>query len=272
MVRPQTFGSQEQTTTTQPEPHLPETDKTWTIGVLLPLSGEYAAIGQRFKQGLELALTSPADNTNYKWHLLMADSAKTSPDVAIKHFKENHATIILGPIQSKTALSAVKKSIEQQLPIILFAPQPRLTSLGENVFQHFLSAANQAREMARFIEQRGEKRVALLHPDNDFGNDFKSTLIDSFPKGPTTDMKCSAYNSQNTDFSTAIKNLQEPPGSATKQPMPSYSFTALIIADFYPRLRLLAPQLAFHNLTGKQIYGTHGGNDQRPRKRGRQQP
>ncbi len=263
MVRPQTIKPKAQTATIRTELPPQETDKPWTIGVLLPLSGEYRTIGQRFQQGLELALTTNSDKKYYKWHLLLADSAKTTPEAAIKHFKDEHATIILGPIQSKLAKSAAEKAIEQQLPIILLAPQPQLTSLGENVFQHFLSAANQAREMARFIQERDEKRVALLHPDNNFGNDFKTTLINSCQNGQTSIIKSSTYNPQETDFRAAIKNLQETPDPTIDQPVPSYSFTALIIADFYLRLRLLAPQLAFHNLTESQIYGIHGGNDQR---------
>ena len=246
-----------------PKLPLPAGDKSWAIGILLPLSGEYAAIGQRFQRGLELALISKPTSKAYKWHLILADSAKTTPGDAINHFKDDQATIILGPIQSKLAHSAAEKAIKCNLPIILLAPQPHLTNLGTNVFQHFLSAANQAREVARFIQQKDEKRVALLHPDNDFGNDFKATFINSCLNGKTTTVKVSAYDPAETDFSAAITDLQCNPTPTTGKEIPAYPFTALVIADFYPRLRLLAPQLTFHNLDQCQLYGTRGGNDYR---------
>ncbi|MCD6534170.1 MAG: penicillin-binding protein activator, partial [Deltaproteobacteria bacterium] len=244
---------------------LPAADKIWTIGVLLPLSGEYAAIGQRFHRGLKLALTSDPASDKQRWQIALLDSAKIPPATAIKQLKDNHATVILGPIQSRLAQPAAKEAIKCQLPIILLAPQPRLTKLNENVFQHFLSAANQAREMARFLQQKKEKKIGLLHPDNDFGNDFKNIFTNSCRNKKITIVKSSTYNPQETDFSSAIENLQNQTDPATEPQttIPSYPFSALVIADFYSRLRLLAPQLTFHNLGECQLYGTRGGNDQR---------
>ena len=227
------------------------------------MTGEYATIGQRFRQGFRLALSPDPTNDNHKWHLVLVDSAGIHPAKAVQQLKDAGATIILGPIQSKLAQSAAEKAIMCQLPIILMAPQPRLTSLGKYVFQHFLSAANLAREMARFLQQRGETSVGLLHPDNDFGNDFKTTFTNSCRNLEITIEKRSLYSPNNTDFSSAIKKLQGNTNPTTDPQVPSYPFTALVIADFYPRLRLLAPQLAFHNLGGCRLYGTRGGNDQR---------
>ncbi len=267
-MRPQQTVTKKQNQTAAPYPSrqsrpLPDTDKGWTIGVFLPISGEYSAIGRRFQRGLTLALKPGITNNNHRWHLAPVDSAKTPPAAAIKQLKEDHATIILGPVQSKLAQSAAEKAIECRLPIILWAPQPQITSLGKNVFQHFLSAANQAREMARFLRQRGEKRVGLLHPDNGFGDDFKAAFNNSCRNGETAIVKTGTYNPHNTDFSSAIENLQDNSSPATDQQIPNYPFTALVIAEFYPRLRLLIPQLTFHGLDRCQIYGTRGGNDSR---------
>ena len=270
LVRPQQHKTQQQIpitpkkTTTTGDP-LPAADKIWTIGALLPLTGEYAAIGQRFHRGLKLALTADPTLDSHKWQLVLLDSAKIPPATAIKQLKDNHATVILGPIQSRLAQPAAKEAIKCRLPIILMAPQPRLTRLNENVFQHFLSAANQAREMARFLGQQNEKKVGLLHPDNDFGNDFKKTFANSCRNKKITIIKNSTYNPQETDFSSAIENLQNQTDPATEPQttIPSYPFSTLVIADFYSRLRLLAPQLTFHNLSACKLYGTRGGNDQR---------
>ncbi|MEA1921765.1 MAG: penicillin-binding protein activator [Pseudomonadota bacterium] len=270
LVRPQRHKTQQQNPTAPPKTPttsdpLPAADKIWTIGVLLPMSGEYATIGQRFHRGLKLALNADPAPNNHKWQLVLLDSAKIPPATAIKQLKDNHATVILGPIQSKLAQPAAKEAIACRLPIILMAPQPRLTRLNENVFQHFLSAANQAREMARFLQQKGEKKVGLIHPDNDFGNDFKKTFANSCRNKKITIVKSSSYNPHETDFSSAIENLQNQttPATEPQTTIPSYPFSALVIADFYSRLRLLAPQLTFHNLGKCQLYGTRGGNDQR---------
>ncbi|MEA3332292.1 MAG: penicillin-binding protein activator [Pseudomonadota bacterium] len=269
LVRSQRLETQQQNTTapekTTTSDPLPAADKIWTIGVLLPITGEYATIGQRFHRGLKLALAADPTSNQHKWQLVLLDSAKITPGTAVKQLKDNHATVILGPIQSRLAQPAAKEAAARRLPIILMAPQPQLTNLNENVFQHFLSATNQAREMARFLQQKDEKKVGLLHPDNDFGNDFKNSFTNSCRNEKITIVKSGTYNPHATDFSSAIKNLQDSTDPATEPQttIPSYPFTALVIADFYPRLRLLAPQLTFNNLGDCQLYGTRGGNDQR---------
>lgn len=238
---------------------LPAIDKSWGVGLFIPLSGEYAAIAQRFQRGVELALNCEAGK-NHKWYLILVDSAKISPEDALKHFKDNHATIILGPIQSKLAQVTAVKAIEFQLPIILWAPQPELVNLGDNIFQHFLSAANQAREIARLVQRRGEKKVALLHPESAFGNDFKKSFLQAFPSQKAVVVKVGSYDPVATDFSRVIKDLQLNSSDIGTQEVPEYPFKALVIADFYPRLRLLVPQLSFNNLDQCQLYGVCGGN------------
>lgn len=270
LVRPQQHKTQKQNQTVPQKTQricnsLPAADKIWIIGALLPMTGEYASIGRRFHQGLKLSLTNDPDHNNHRWQLVLLDSAIIPPATAIKQFKDIHATVILGPIQSKLAQSTAKTATKYQLPIMLMAPQPRLTRMSKYVFQHFLSAANQAREMARLLHQKNERKVGLLHPDNDFGNDFKRIFTHSYQNGKNKVVKSRAYNPLETDFSSAIKNLQDhtSPAANPQTAIPSYPFSALVIADFYPRLRLLAPQLTFQNLGECQLYGTRGGNDQR---------
>lgn len=264
MVRVRETGLQTKKEPLPPLLPLPDNDQSWALGIFMPLSGEYVAIAQRWQQGFALGISRAAAGRSFKWHLLLTDSAEISPEIALKHFKDDHATIILGPIQSKLAQPTALAALQNDLPLILLAPQPELAELGEMIFQHFLSAANQAREIARFIEQREEKeekKVALLHPDNDFGLDFAKAFLKAWPEGTSTPTKISTYDPAATDFSLALTALQAP--NPADPEVPEYIFTTLVIADFYPRLRLLAPQLSFHNLDQCQLYGTRGGNDSR---------
>ncbi|MBN2705271.1 MAG: penicillin-binding protein activator [Deltaproteobacteria bacterium] len=252
----------------------PTKTKTWGIGVYLPGSGAYREIGQRLRRGLRLALKSDAETQPGKWRLLVVDSTFVEPARALTLFKKNQVALVLGPLQSRLAETCVDQAIALHLPIMLWAPRPELCTRNRLIFQHFLSAANQGRALAELLGRKGEKEIALLYPENDFGRDFRAGLIANFRPEPTTDnlVRESFYHPNSVDFSSAIKLLQTP-GSQSDAPQsffnkavnlrPDYPFSALVIADFYSRLRLLAPQLRFFGLEQCRIYGIIGGHPPR---------
>ncbi|MCK5680041.1 penicillin-binding protein activator [bacterium] len=236
----------------------------WKVGVLLPLTGEYAEIGRRLKRGLKLALLAERIDHN-AWQLEFCDTAENSPVEAVAKFKNCATDIVLGPIQSTLARSVVTETVASQLPLILLAPKPELASLDRGVFQHFLSAANEALEIVRMLRQRNENRVALLHPDNDFGNDFSHVFSRECQAQNIEIYKNLSYNSNAVDFGSTIMHLRQrrlkKSRSEAESEVPLYPFSALVIADFWSRLRLIVPQLAFYGVEQAQFYGTHGGSE-----------
>jgi len=238
----------------------------WKIGAFLPLTGPYAEIGLRFKQGLELALAAEK-KTAYPWWIDYIDSAAISPAVALADFKHRGVNIVLGPIQSSLARPVVKVAISLRLPLIILAPQPELARLDRTVFQHFLSAADEAREVVRLLYRRSESRVVLLHPKNSFGDLFSQVFTQACQSHEITIWKNSSYSTEAVDFSLVIKGLrQSPPGAncdheKVDDAIPCYPFSALVVADFWPRLRLILPQLAFFGIEEPQLYATSRGSE-----------
>jgi ABC-type branched-subunit amino acid transport system substrate-binding protein len=74
------------------------------------------------------------------------------------------------------------------------------------------------------------------------------------------------YRPDQTDFSMEIKKLaaiksprpapKKKGGEAAKIPLPVLDFDALYIPDTFRRLRMILPQLAFHDVRGIQLLGT----------------
>ncbi|HDS16375.1 MAG TPA: amino acid ABC transporter substrate-binding protein [Proteobacteria bacterium] len=251
----------------------PTKTETWKIGVYLPVAGAYREIGQRLRRGLRLALKSEAEIQPEMWRLLIVDSTAVEPARALVLFRKNQVVLVLGPLQSRLADASVNQAIALNLPIMLWAPRPELCARNRLIFQHFLSAANQGRALAELLRQGEEKKIALLYPENDFGRDFRASLIANLgPEQTHSLVRESFYDPHSVDFSSAIKLLQTLESQSafpqsffnhTVQLRPDYPFSALVIADFYPRLRLLAPQLRFFGLEQCRIYGIIGGHPPR---------
>ena len=241
-------------------------DAVWRVGAFLPLTGAYAEIGLRFRHGLELALLSEKTAV-YPWQIDFVDSAVISPGAALADFKSRGIDIVIGPIQSSLARPVLQAAISLQLPLILLAPQPQLASTGKSIFQHFLNAADEAREIVRLLQRRKETRVALLRPDNDFGNLFSQVFTQACQTQKIAIWKNSSYNPAAVDFSLAIKGLRQPQSGSDydhdeeNDTIPCYPFSALVIADFWPRLRLILPQLAFFGVEQRQLYATNRGSE-----------
>ena len=241
-------------------------DAIWKIGAFLPLSGPYAGIGLRFKRGLELALAAEKTAV-YSWQIDYIDSAEIYPAAALADFKSRGVDIVLGPIQSALARSVVQAATSLELPLILLAPQPELAQAGSGVFQHFFNAADEAREIVRLLHQFKQTRVALLCPENSFGKLFSQIFSKACLTQKIAIWKSLSYDPAVVDFSLVIKGLRQPQTGSNcdrnkkGDVIPNYPFSALVIADFWPRLRLIVPQLAFFGVEEPQLYATSRGSE-----------
>ncbi|NPA24247.1 MAG: ABC transporter substrate-binding protein [Deltaproteobacteria bacterium] len=241
----------------------PEREKTWDIGIYLPASGAYADIGRHFRAGIELA-RNLTTKPGYAWKLHFIDSQTIPPTTAVSRFLRQRVKIILGPLRRRTARETARCCAREKIPVILWSPQPEIAAASRFVFQHFLSAADQARALSRLLCRAGEKSTALLLPDNRFGRDFAFALRRELENTAQTRIRQTVfYDPKATDFSPAILKLREPERGSPPLEPPDYPFTALVLADFYRRLRLLLPQLAFNGLVKARIYAGRSLHDPR---------
>jgi hypothetical protein len=290
-VKPQP-GTHRESTSTSSTPRKPTTPQTTEsasarppekeplLGLYLPLSGAFAEIGRDFLSGIEFARNQkrPAAGPAWQWQII--DSNITPPAAAVKEFHRTGVWVILGPVSSSRARETATASRERQLPLILWAPRPELCLLGRNIFQHFLNPAGQAQALAGRLHRTSSGKTAMLLPDNHFGRNFAAAF-----RNATNDTAASAgaaptivasifYDPSATDFGPAILALQEKPAAngekqgeesdtSTDSGPPIYPFSNLILADFYPRLRLLLPQLTFHGLIQAPICGPRQLHDSR---------
>jgi len=127
---------------------------SFTVGCLLPLSGEYADYGNKILQGMELALQvfneRQLQDTAAGIRLLVRDTAGDSDrarELVARLAEEGQVSLVVGPVTGQASLYAAAEAESRGIDIITLTPRTGIAAHGEHVFQHFLTMDNQAKEL-----------------------------------------------------------------------------------------------------------------------------
>lgn len=135
------------------------------VGVLLPLTGEYAALGRSTKNGIELgfsaqrgvALPEFADTGRTN------DQALTATDRLVDAAR---ADLLLGPLLSEQANVVSDRARSRRVPIVTFSKREN-SPLGGGVFRLGVTASSQAETLANVASRRLNVRQVGVVASND---------------------------------------------------------------------------------------------------------
>ena len=156
--------------------------KNITIGVVLPLSGEYHSQGNLFLEGLKSAIQSQPDELHNLSLVIYDNRSKGIETIrAVKVLAKRQEIIaIVGPLNAGNALIAANSLSGSIIPLLIpSSVQNGLVTLGENILQLNSDENTRGRFAARYAVQKlGLKNIAVLAPANEMGHN----LVDSFCK------------------------------------------------------------------------------------------
>jgi branched-chain amino acid transport system substrate-binding protein len=238
------------------------------LGCILPLSGKYARFGTMALDAVMLAAGVFDPQSSSPVSIIVEDS-QSDPEAAreavIRLFSDHRVMGIVGPMGSTVATAAAREAQKLGVPIMTVTQRDGITSLGDYVFRHFLTADMQMKALMRYaVENLGMKRFAILYPEDHYGTQMAHLFWDEVLAAGGEIRGVERYDTNKTDFSDEIKALtglayvDEDEGK--EEPQPIVDFDALFIPDSYTRLSMIAPQLAFYNVTGIQLLGTNALN------------
>lgn len=152
-------------------------DKTLIqVGVVLSLTGDVAAYGERSRKGIMLALDeiNSSDGVNGRPVDLILEDAKSSPKDGVgaiqKLIQVNHVPVIVGDVLSSTTLAMAP--IAERNKVVLFAPgasNPSLSKAGDYVFRNWASDDFDGKAMAAYMRKRsGISTIAVLAQRTDY--------------------------------------------------------------------------------------------------------
>ena len=256
------------------------TGQSWlqrAVGVVLPLSGRFAAFGNLVRRGMDLALEmrgSEETGIRFLYRDGGADPEKSRAAIQ-KLSVSDKALAIAGPITGAASEAAAKQAQAEKIPLLTLSQRSGLPETGPYVFRNSLTSHLQVQELARYaVEDLGLTSFGVLYPDNRLGREMTQLFSEEVKKrnGLVTDVQ--SYLEDDNDFGRQIKLLKGEDPSFNEEEMteqeiledlfipdfPPVSFDALFIPDYADRIGMIAPQLAYYGVEDLQLLGINGWN------------
>ena len=211
----------------------PAADKVIKIGVVGPLTGQFAAVGQSQINGAEMkAKEINATGGEYKIDLISEDDASNcdqSVNATVKLITKDRVAAILGACNSPCALAMVPMTKRYKTPQFTFGVGTSITKQGSKwVYRVAVGAPGQTKVLAEYaVKKLGQKKIAVLYSDDEYG----ASMAEGF-KAALKDMKMepAAYESyprSDKDFSGQLTKVKKS-GATCLYATGSYAASALI--------------------------------------------
>jgi ABC-type branched-subunit amino acid transport system substrate-binding protein len=208
---------------------------------------------------------------------------------------EDDVVAIVGPLRSKESEAAARAAEDEEIPLLALTTRREVPRDRPNVFRLRTTPEDEVRYLVDYaFEQQGARRFAVLYPEDSYGRGMRDHFWRMVSERGGYLVAASSYDPNATDFGDAIRRMigfelltrsergalrereaflrrgrRLPPQHAAlarqiasdligpeSEPLPPIvDFDALFIPDGYGKIGLIAPQLAFHELTGVQLLG-----------------
>lgn len=181
----------------------------FTVGCVLPLTGSYAAFGQRALNGIELALSHAGQiGDGIPFNVIVKDS-RSDADASVKAVNEldrQKVGAILGPMSASEAAAAGAQA--RGIPILVFTQRDGVADIGPYVFRNFITPQMQVRSLVSYaVEELDATRFAILYPDENYGRRYMNLFWDQAIVHGAVVNGVEAYDPEGTDFAEPIKKL-----------------------------------------------------------------
>ena len=210
----------------------PKDDSTIKIGVILPLSGDLAMLGEPARQGAEMAMEN-FTNTKHKYELILEDDrydvnkTVTAANKLISVDKVS-AVITLGSAEGNAV-----KPLAKTAKIIHFntAASDQTIPDGKYIFTHWTPPAEEAKTMVAELTRRNVKKIAIFTTNNDGMIAISAELKKQLAGTDIFTVMDEKINVGNRDFRTQILKL--------KANLPDM----IVLQNTPPELEILAKQI-----------------------------
>lgn len=208
-----------------PPPSAVEAPRT-KVALLLPMSGNDRALGNALLDAANLALFDVGDD---RFEILprdsgvSADSARAAADSAIA----DGAQLILGPVFASNTPAVKASAARAGVQVISFSTDASVA--GGNAFVMGQLPAQQVRRVLGYAKSRGASRIALLLPDDAYGQAVGAAANDA---GKQFGITIAPVGKLGANQPAAIAAVKGTPSDA------------ILVGVGGPQARSIAPQLA----------------------------
>jgi ABC-type branched-subunit amino acid transport system substrate-binding protein len=183
-----------------------------TIGVVLPLSGPFAAVAEQTLRGVLLAagVFEAGEAGSGEVQVLVRDSG-ASPEraaAAVRELAARGVAAVVGPLLAEEAQAAGAAAEETGMPLVALTREESVVRPGGRVFRVGLTRRMEAEVLAEHaVHDLGLRRFAILHPQDDYGREFEALLWQALEARGARVVAVAGYDPASSDFSGPIRSL-----------------------------------------------------------------
>ena len=225
-----------------------DADKTVKIGMVGPLTGDYATYGQSVRNGVQVAIDEINDKggvNGFTLKLVAEDSKGDSTEAANaiqKLIDQDKVTAIVGAVLSGE--TATVAPIAQDAGVLMITPSstaPGLADTGDYIFRNVITDDVQASQMAEYvIEELGLGKFAVLYANNDYGVALKDNFVAKAEALGASILAVESYLDGDEDFRAQLTKIGD-------------QAEALYIGGYYTEASKIAQQAERQGLKAKLL-------------------
>lgn len=224
------------------------------VGLLLPLSGDAAPLGNAMLDAATLALydeymSVPSNHIRSQIVLIPKDTGKTanSAAAAAQSAIDAGATFIVGPLFSQ-AVTAMKPIVKAKgIPVISFSNNQAVAE--PNIYTYGYLPEQQIARIAEYAFLHGYQRVALLAPNDAYGIKVRDELSATYSQKGGFVSPAELYSPSEINIDAAVARLM----AAYQNSTDDRRFQAIFIADSGSSMKNLVKALKKNNLDFDKI-------------------
>lgn len=156
-----------------------------TIGVLLPMSGQYKAEAQNLWDGIREAGLELGEGASPR--LVLADTAGDIEKAKLEFERlvnKEGATVIIGPLLASTTEAVVEVSEKLQVPFISFSKRKGVTELGDYVNRLGVTVPQQVEGIVQYlVAAENVRKIGLFYPRNPLGEELAAVFAERVGEG-----------------------------------------------------------------------------------------
>ena len=240
------------------------------IGLLVPLSGKNAEIGQSIIKATQLAINK-INNPSIE---ILPKDTMSRPETtlrAAKELKQLGVKIVIGPVFNNSL-----EYLDELKDITFLSLTNKIINNPKNIISAGINASSQLKTIQKFIELNKIKKTVFLIPDLNYKDEIKIAISNSKIKilkryiYDTDPTKLTKQIEKITNYSKRKQNLEdeitriEKSDKANKEllidrlnkkdTLGDVKFDSVIIADFDESLKSVTTSLLYTNISPKDKY------------------
>jgi branched-chain amino acid transport system substrate-binding protein len=184
-----------------PQRPVPDANGLVRVGLLVPLSGPSAPVGQALLNAAEMALFDER-------FVLQAYDTVGTPDGAVQAAERalaHGAQLLLGPLFSAEARAVAPAADAAGVNIVAFSTDPAIA--GRRVYVLGFLVQEQVRQMVAYARAQGLQRFAVLAPESDYGRAVVEAFNRYVPTGGGEVTNVSYYDAEGANLNDVVREL-----------------------------------------------------------------